>query len=577
MPLKFDAEDKLLGDIFTGQEKYKIPRYQRPYSWTTDEVSDLWNDLKEEDSTFLGSFVFNYEKYNSDQFVEVIDGQQRLITLMILMAVLRDLYLELEDEEGANLTQNLISHKHQITRLDDYRLRCGDSLSDFFVNNIQKRGSDILLSKPKTKELKSVKENYKFLREKISEELKNFSDKSKKIDYLNNLKKNVFEFKIIWIRIENDEDAYSIFETVNARGADLTAADLLKNFIFSKLPAQDNGIDAAKEIWSNIENNVESAKGPLNVSKFIRYYWLSRYSFVAEKKLYKEVKREITDANAFLSDVSRASEYYYKIASSTVDANDWLDDFDDKGAAQRINESLSGLRVMGITQCYSLIFSLLLNKDKIDFDFSDIFKVIEKYHFAYSAVCKLSGNVVERLYHATAKEIYNTIKTSSDKHKNKNIQRILSNFKNELKYPTRDFFIEKFMDIEYKNYPLVIYILSNIEKNKSRTQEHSINFTKVNIEHILPQDPKEWLLTKKDVKDYVNKLGNLTLISKSINGPMGNKPLVEKVKLFKDSMLFTNKELLTKFESLNYVWSDAEIEKRQREMAEYAYDVIWKV
>ncbi|KKR85769.1 MAG: Phenylalanine-tRNA ligase alpha subunit, partial [Candidatus Azambacteria bacterium GW2011_GWF1_41_10] len=50
MSIKFDAEDKSLSDIFTGQEKYKIPRYQRPYSWTTDEVSDLWNDLKEEDS-----------------------------------------------------------------------------------------------------------------------------------------------------------------------------------------------------------------------------------------------------------------------------------------------------------------------------------------------------------------------------------------------------------------------------------------------------------------------------------------------------------------------------------------------
>ena len=120
MPIKFDAEDKSLSDIFTGQEKYKIPRYQRPYSWTTDEVSDLWNDLKEEDSTFLGSFVFNYEKYNEDKFVEVIDGQQRLITLMILLAVLRDLYKELGDEEGANLTQNLISHKDQITRIEDY-------------------------------------------------------------------------------------------------------------------------------------------------------------------------------------------------------------------------------------------------------------------------------------------------------------------------------------------------------------------------------------------------------------------------------------------------------------------------
>ncbi len=576
MPIKFDAEDKSLSDIFTGQEKYKIPRYQRPYSWTTDEVSDLWNDLKEEDSTFLGSFVFNYEKYNEDKFVEVIDGQQRLITLMILLAVLRDLYKELGDDEGANLTQNLISHKDQITRIEDYRLKCGDSLNTFFMENIQKKNSDVLSANPKRKELRAIKENYKFLKEGISAELQLIKDKARKIEYLNNLKKKIFDFKIIWIRIENDEDAYSIFETVNARGADLTAADLLKNYLFSKLPKREDGIDTAKETWATIEDNVESAKGPLNVSKFIRYFWLSKYSFAQEKKLYKEVKKNISDPSNFLADITNASEYYYKIASDSVGVNDWAEDFEDKKIAQKIVETLSGLRVMGITQCYSLLFCLLLNKDKIGFDFSEIFKTIEKYHFAYSAVCKLSGNVVERLYFNTSKEIQEALKISDGKRRTQNIQRALSKFKTSLEYPTKEFFIEKFMDIEYKNYQMVIYILSNIEKAKGQTDEHTVNFTKVNIEHVLPQDPKEWSLDKKDVKDYVNKLGNLTLISKKINGPMGNKPLKEKAKLFKDSKLNLNKELLEKFKLLKYKWNEKEIEKRQREIAEYAYDIVWK-
>lgn len=576
MPIKFDAEDKSLSDIFTGQEKYKIPRYQRPYSWTIDEVSDLWNDLKDEDSTFLGSFVFNYEKYNEDKFVEVIDGQQRLITLMILLAVLRDLYKELGDDEGANLTQNLISHKDQITRIEDYRLKCGDSLNSFFIENVQKKNSDVLSANPKRKELKAIKENYKFLKEGISAELQLIKDKARKIEYLNNLKKKIFDFKIIWIRIENDEDAYSIFETVNARGADLTAADLLKNYLFSKLPKREDGIDTAKETWSTIEDNIESAKGPLNVSKFIRYFWLSKYSFAQEKKLYKEVKKNITDPSNFLADITNASEYYYKIASDSVGVNDWAEDFEDKKIAQKIVETLSGLRVMGITQCYSLLFCLLLNKDKIGFDFSEIFKTIEKYHFAYSAVCKLPGNAVERLYFNISHDIQEALKLSDSEKRSKNIQRALSNFKSGLEYPTKDFFIEKFMDIDYKNSPLIIYILSHIEKFKGITEETSINFTKVNIEHILPQDPTAWSLSKNDIKDYVNKLGNLTLISKKINGPMGNKLLKEKAKLFKDSKLNINQELTNEFKLLKYKWGEKEIEKRQREMAEYAYEIVWK-
>ncbi len=241
MSIKFDAEDKSLSEIFTGQEKYKIPRYQRPYSWTTDEVADLWNDLKEGDSNFLGSFVFNYEKYDEEKFVEVIDGQQRLITLMILLSVLRDLYKELGDKEGVDITQSLIAHKHPVSRIEDFRLRCGDSLNDFFMENIQKKDSNILATSPKKKEFKAIKANYELLKEKIIDELKLISEKSNKITYLDNLKQKIFDFKIIWIKVENDEDAYSIFETVNARGADLTAADLLKNYLFSKLPIKEDG------------------------------------------------------------------------------------------------------------------------------------------------------------------------------------------------------------------------------------------------------------------------------------------------------------------------------------------------
>ena len=576
MAIQFDAEDKLLKDILIGGEKYKIPRYQRPYSWTIDQVSDLWNDLKEEEPAFLGSFVFNYEKYNEEEFVEVIDGQQRLITLTILMAVLRDIYKELGDEDKSRLTQVTIAHKDPITGNETYRLKCGDSLNKFFCENIQKSNSNILSTTPKEKEKKVIKDNYNFLKEKITEELNLIQNKSKKIEYLDKLRKKIFDYKIIWIKTGNDDDAYSIFETVNARGADLTVADLLKNFLFSKLPRTEDGIDLAKETWSIIENNIERAEGRLNVSKFIRYFWLSKYSFVQEKKIYKEVKKTISDPNTFLSDISKASEYYYKIASDEINTNDWMEDFNDKNIAQKIIETLNGLRIMGITQCYPLLFCLLMNKDKIGFNFSGVFKDIEKYHFGYSAICKLSGNVVERIYFNTANKIQEALKIENQEKRGKSIQRELSNFKEELKskYPHKNFFVEKFTDIEYKNYPLVIYILSNIEKLKGGKSEE-FNFTKTNIEHILPQDPTEWGLTKKDVKEYVNMLGNLTLISKNINGPMGNKPLKEKIKLFKESKLNINKELLEKFKILKYKWDEEEIKNRQKELAEFAYDVVW--
>ena len=577
MSILFDAEDKSLHDILFGKEKYKIPRYQRPYSWTKDQVADLWNDLKDEETSFLGSFVFNYEFIEKDNFIEVIDGQQRLITFTILSAVLRDLYRELKDEKKADLTQtSIIEFRHNITGEPTYRLKCGDTLSRFFEKNIQSNDAQISISKPYRKEEKRIKENYEYLREQIIEELDQIEEKSKKIQYLDSLKKKLADLRIIWIRIDNDNDAYSIFETVNARGADLTAADLLKNYLFSKIHNKEEGIDSAKDAWLNIEDNVEEAKG-LSVSKFIRYHWLSKYSFVSEKNLYKEIKKTITDPESFLSELEKSSEFYFKMTSDGVNAKTWQEEVSDRKSGLKIFEALQGLKIMGITQCYPLLLCLLANREKIGMDLSSTFKTIENYHFVYSAICKQPGNKVEKLYFQTARRIQEALQLKPQSKVLKGVNSALSEFRNKLEIPPEEFFIEKFMEVEYKNYPLVVYILSNIEKAKGGTDEQIVNFSKVNIEHILPKDPTQWKLTKNEIKEYVDNLGNLTLISERINGSMGNLPLKQKIEFIKKSKLNINKELVKKIEQNKGKWGKKEIADRQHEIAEFAHDTVWEI
>ncbi len=232
---------------------------------------------------------------------------------------------------------------------------------------------------------------------------------------------------------------------------------------------------------------------------------------------------------------------------------------------------------MGITQSYPLLLCLLANYTKIGMDLSSIFKTIENYHFVYSAICKQPGNRVERIYFQTAKRIQDVLQLKNPSKIRVGAESALSEFKNKLEVPNRDFFIEKFMDIEYKNYPLVVYILSNIEKAKGGTDEQIVNYSKVNIEHILPKDPTEWNLTKKDTKEYVNNLGNLTLISERINGAMGNQPLEEKMTLLGTSKLHINKELTVKIEENNNKWDKEDIANRQRELAEFAHDTVWRI
>ena len=90
---KFEAKDTKLKEVLfsSTSSRIRIPRYQRPYAWTEEQVSEYWSDIISEDQAyFLGSFIFNKEN-EDDGFIDVIDGQQRILTSTIFIAVLRNI------------------------------------------------------------------------------------------------------------------------------------------------------------------------------------------------------------------------------------------------------------------------------------------------------------------------------------------------------------------------------------------------------------------------------------------------------------------------------------------------------
>ena len=575
------AEDKKIEDvIFLSSDKFKIPRYQRPYSWDEDQVSDFWNDLYNNSSNlFFGSFVFNYEYYEAEEYIEVIDGQQRLITITILLCVLRDFYKKLKDNRKANLTQrHTVAFEDHMTGKETYRLECGESLVEFFQDNLQKEGSDILATNPRKKEHKLVKNNYLFFKNQIEEELKKEDNLEKKIIILDDIKKKLANLKIIWIRIETDDDAYSIFETVNARGVDLTVADLLKNHLLSQLREKD-GIDIAKNDWLEIESNVEEVGGLLSISKFIRYYWLSQYGSITEKELYKEIKNQNPNPSEFLDKLKLVSNYYSIFSANKNDQNAWVELGFGRRDAGKISDICYALRIMKITQFFPLLICLLVNREKTGLDFISYLEKIEKHHFVYSAICKQPGNKVEKLYSGAAKNISDIFK-SKVKNIDGSIQKILDNLINDLKKirPNKETFVDRFMEIEYKNKDLVYYIFSKMEKYRNPSLETKINYDEVSIEHILPQNPEPWGLNKNDIKGFVNRLGNLSLLGRRPNGGAQNSTLKDKLKLYKESAYkITNTDLVSFVEDKKNKWNEEIIKERQKEIANEAFDLIWSL
>ena len=524
-------------------------------------------------SYFIGSFVFNYEYYDDEDIIDVIDGQQRLLTITIFMAVLRDIAINLGHEKFGKI----IERKNICDEDDDGnyspRIIPGESSKEFFEDYIQfskKNIKEVNLTKLK-EEHKKIVHNYNYLKDQVEKDISKFSALDDKINSLKSFRKKIQNMKVIRVQLYSEEDAYEIFETVNARGEDLTVSDLLKNLLFKKIGRKLNK-DIIINKWASIEENVRNADTDLK--KFLRYFWLSKYDFVTEKVLFRKIKYGISDHITFLEDLYDASNNYLKIDGGTE--QDWSDIKD----GYKIYAHLNGINIMKVSQCNVLFLSILRNFDKLEVNPKRIFDLIEKFTFVYSSICKQPGNKVERIYSRYARDLEKAVNQKS--FKRDDVNRLFDNLEKELKEikPSPELFKEHFMKLSYKNSKksrmLVKYIFEKINDTKNNYKEHSIDFNVVNIEHLLPQKPnQDWNLTLEEIKPYVDKLGNLTILSHKINSKLGNSPISEKIGSLRDSKISITEELVNHLESLNFQWGEKEILERQEEFAHFGYHHVW--
>ncbi|NLE04835.1 MAG: DUF262 domain-containing protein [Crenarchaeota archaeon] len=572
--LNFEANDQTIEDALFQNYVYKIPRYQRPYAWTEDEVSEFWNDLQEENGPmFIGSFIFNRGTLETEGYLEVVDGQQRILTITILFAVIRDL------AKGIDAGLANYYHTRRIVVEGDYqkwtpRIVCGDSTNPFFSKYIQSTNENILEAVTSSDEEKLIKNNYIFFKDKISNELKNFESAEKRIEYIKNLVKRIGDIIVIYIKIAREEDAYEIFETTNARGVDLNVADLLKNWIF-KNKRIENFRDLAKEVWQDIENNVQG-----DMRRFLRYQWVSRHPFVTERKLYKSIKNTIIDWDKYLNDLWSSSDTYNMLIHPSEEQ--WMSS--EYKHQARLYKSVLALRLMGISQCYVFLMSILDNYQKLKTDPVKVFESIEKFSFQYSVVAKQPGNKVEKIYSSYALKLHQIVNEDlTDESTPVKVHQLFQQLENDLKsnLPPRDLFLKGFDGIKYKTTDqgrlLVKYVLSEINNYWQPTNEFKIDYNNVNIEHIIPQNPdKSWGLSKTEIKGYVNNLGNLTLLDKTLNSKAGNKSFIQKIDLLRDSQLPITKKLIAEFDAGDKEWNEEKVLQRQTELAKLAYDKVWK-
>lgn len=571
--MDFDAYLRIVKDILNVDKKYVIPRFQREYSWGEEELETLWKDIignikinhgkVESSDYFIGSLVL--AGLDSSETLQVVDGQQRLTSITIFLRVLTEIFDELEEINLANGTYKYIEGKDD----DDnsyFKLQ-NETSSEYLNFAIQSRKREGERS-TKSEEEEKLKFAYTYFKEKLKEknlktEIKNNGEILKYVDLLKGIRGQVLKFKVIYITVSEIDEAYMIFETLNAKGKDLDSIDLIKNKIFQYV--KENSVDYAKERWNSITKKLCEREYKSSMKMFYRHFWIGKYSNATEAKLYEQFNKKIImneeSYKNFLNELENSSEYYKKIVSPNE--TDWR-----RQEERKIYNSLKFFRDFNIKSVRIALLVLMEKKDKgyiKEEVFFDIIEFLEKFLYIYIVITSSKSSVLENKFSKFARKLNKSLTKNKSKE-------IINEFKEELLLikPSYSQFYDKFKQLYFtnekdKDKKVIRYTLKKIEKHYHKTDEFSVN--DISIEHILPQSEN---------KEYLGYIGNLIILDNKVNGKLDNLDFEKKVKLLEESELLSVKLFLEKNGGKSK-WTEKDIITRGDELAELSYNSVWKI
>jgi len=298
----------------------KVPPNQREYAWKQKHVTALLDDLKNIISAkgaeyFLGTIVVSNQDETSTP--RVVDGQQRLATTLIFIAAVRDYLDSLKDPEARKLEQ-IYMLSPVLGEGDKAHLSLNDRDRQYFHDRILLQGNNptrVALEKARATRPSHVLINdaAKTAREYIKDLVKGLSSevaKSLLMSWLSFIDKKAV---VIWVEVPDDRAAYTVFETMNDRGLDLSAIDLIKNHLFYMA---DDQVAEAERQWGELIATLESTQETDVVKDFVRHFWISRNGSTRTQELFDEIKERApnkTNALDLLSKFHASAEQYVAI------------------------------------------------------------------------------------------------------------------------------------------------------------------------------------------------------------------------------------------------------------------------
>ena len=342
-------------------------------------------------------------------------------------------------------------------------------------------------------------------------------DKNKQIEQrLTKIRDAVLDLKVILVKLDDEDDAYIIFETLNTRGKDLSLADLVKSHVAKHLKVKNASVDQPKIKWENLLETIEGSSAGLEVDTFIHHFWLSRHDYLAAKRLFKVLKRRIgkSDAKAFLDALVADASLYRAIHEKEF----WKWSKPDR----RIVAALDALQLFRVEQQTPCVLSLLrcFKEKKLKRGhFEDAVVAIEKFHFLFTAVTsqRSSGGISE-MYASLGRRLFEAKDTQA-------AVTVVNELKGKLRgrIPGLDevkalFPSIIFTDNHTKQRNLVRYILAGFQTHSVASV--TIDFDGMTIEHLVPQSE---IGSGAFMDEIVGQLGNLILVPSKLNEKLADK------------------------------------------------------
>ena len=549
-----DSTTNHFGSLIRSGMKFIIPKFQRDYSWDSEQWDDLWADIE----TMLNEGTDHYMGYlvlrtSNTKSTIIIDGQQRFttITLIILSAIksiqkLANKGLEVDDNKKRieTLMSTYVGNIDPISLEYDNILILNRNNNAYYKDYIVKLGDLKLRNTSYTEKL--MKKCFEWFEQKINGK---YSTGREYAQFIETIVENLY-FTII--KVNDEMNAFRVFETLNARGVQLSSADLLKNYLFSLVDntsEHPERVNILEEKWTKLTTNVRAEKLP----DFIRYYWNSKNKTVRSNDLFKVLRNNIKeDRSVFelINDMLAYSDIYMALKNESDDL--WNE-------RDKVQEYVSLLNIFNLKQPISMLMAAYKYLSNEDFERVLCDAIVVS--FRYNVICGKNPNDIEKVFNDIA------IKISNNNTYDKNL--LSKIYVNDNEFTVS--FINKVFPENARNNKIIKYILGKYERFKGGLRDVSIVSELDTIEHIYPQHPnEEW--NDDNLDSLIYRLGNMCLLEKKLNNNIGNKRYAEKVEVLNQSTFITTNSISSEYPE----WVQQSIVDRQKQMAKCA-KTIWKI